>query len=205
LFQGHKDPVVEFLWKNSLVVSGDRGGSMAIWDINTGQAIKTIKGAHTGAVSKIKFHSDGHDSNVILSTGMGDGCLAVHDMRSHTVISKQKVHGGAINMLDSSPSGFVVTGSADKSIKVFDVLNSYKPTSVLKTTDAVFCGQVIQNLILVGCGDGNILGFNSDDNQCLYGYGADQAGAVHCMAVDDHATCLVTGGDSGQGLIINFS
>ena len=36
LFNAHKDPIVEFEWRNSLVVSGDRGGSMAIWDINTG-------------------------------------------------------------------------------------------------------------------------------------------------------------------------
>ena len=40
LFNAHKDAVVEFAWSNSLIVSGDRGGSMAIWDMNSGQAIK---------------------------------------------------------------------------------------------------------------------------------------------------------------------
>lgn len=74
--------MVEFLWKNSLVVSGDRGGSMAMWDINTGQCIRKMPNVHSGAVSKIKFHSDGADSNVILSAGLGDGCLNVHDMRT---------------------------------------------------------------------------------------------------------------------------
>jgi WD40 repeat protein len=39
LFNGHKDAVMEFEWVNSLAVSGARDGSMAIWDINTGQAI----------------------------------------------------------------------------------------------------------------------------------------------------------------------
>lgn len=34
LFNCHKDAVVEFAWQNSLVVSGDRTGNMAIWDIN---------------------------------------------------------------------------------------------------------------------------------------------------------------------------
>ena len=59
LFNAHKDAVVEFQWRNSLVVSGDRGGSMAIWDINTGKAVREMKGAHSGAVSKINFFSDG--------------------------------------------------------------------------------------------------------------------------------------------------
>jgi WD40 repeat protein len=46
LFNGHKEAVVEFEWKNSLVVSGDRGGSMAIWDINTDQSVRQMAGAH---------------------------------------------------------------------------------------------------------------------------------------------------------------
>jgi len=39
LFNGHKDSVMEFEWMNSLVVSGARDGSIALWDINTGTAI----------------------------------------------------------------------------------------------------------------------------------------------------------------------
>lgn len=74
---------------------------------------------------------------------MGDGSLAVHDMRTHNIVSKQKVHGGAINMLDTSMSGLIVTGSADKSVKVFDIFNSCKAVSAMKTTDAVFCGQLL--------------------------------------------------------------
>ena len=99
-----------------------------------------MPGAHTGAVSKIKFHSDGGNSNIILSAGLGDGCLTVHDMRSHQRIAKSKVHSAAINMLETSQSGLAVTGAADKTVKIFDILNGCKPISVLNTTDAVFCG-----------------------------------------------------------------
>lgn len=177
---------------------------MAMWDINTGKAIRQMKGAHTGAVSKIKFHSDGQNSNIIMSTGLKDGFLVVHDMRSHAIIAKNRIHTGAINLLESSLSGFAVTGSADKTIKTFDIFNGFKPLSVMNTTDAVFCGEVLQNLVIAGCGDGNILCFNMDNSECLYGYGADQAGAVHCMMINEDADCLVTGGDSGQALCINF-
>lgn len=88
LFNGHKDAVVEFNWKHSLVVSGDRGGSMAIWDINTGKCVKSMKGAHQGHISKIEFYSDGVDNNIIMSTGMKDGQLCIHDMRSQNMVSK---------------------------------------------------------------------------------------------------------------------
>jgi len=43
---------------------------------------------HTGAVSKIDFYSDGGDSNLILSTGLKDGFLIAHDMRTHQVVSR---------------------------------------------------------------------------------------------------------------------
>jgi WD40 repeat protein len=86
LFNGHKDAVVEFNWQNSLVVSGDRGGSMAMWDINTGQAVRQMPGVHKGHISKIEFYSDGQDNNIIMSTGLKDGQLIVHDMRSHNPI-----------------------------------------------------------------------------------------------------------------------
>lgn len=31
LFGPHKDPILDFDWKNSLVVSGDKGGTLAFW------------------------------------------------------------------------------------------------------------------------------------------------------------------------------
>lgn len=76
-------------------------------------------------------------------------------------------------MLESSLSSFVVTGSADKTVKKFDVMNNFKPVAVMNTTDAVFCGKIIDNIAIAGCGDGNILAFDLDYNKVLYGYGAD--------------------------------
>jgi len=126
-----------------LIVSGDKSGSMAIWDINTGQCIKQMNTVHQGSISKIKFHSDGQQSNIILSAGLKDGFLAVHDMRSNKLVAKSRVHKAAINLLETSLSGFAITGSADKTVKTYDILNGFKPISVMNTTDAVFCGKVL--------------------------------------------------------------
>lgn len=101
-------------------------------------------------------------------------------------------------MLETNLSSFIVTGSADKTVKKFDIMQSFKPIAVMNTTDAVFCGKIIGgNLALTGCGDGNILAFDLDHHKVLYGYGADSLGAVHCMMPTEDMSALVTGGDSG--------
>lgn len=39
----HKNAILDFDWHNSLLVSGDKNGVMALWDINQGKEIKTTK------------------------------------------------------------------------------------------------------------------------------------------------------------------
>jgi WD40 repeat protein len=34
LYGPHKNAVLDFEWKNSLVVSGDKDGTVAFWDLN---------------------------------------------------------------------------------------------------------------------------------------------------------------------------
>lgn len=66
-------------------------------------------------------------------------------------------------------------------MKLLDLRKNLKAARVMNCTDAVFCGKSIENLAIAGCGDGNILSFNLDDGKCLYGYGADPEGAIHCL------------------------
>ena len=178
LFHGHKEAVMEFAWANSLCVSGDRSGGIAIWDINTGKALLSRQG-HAGAVSKIHLHSDGSNSNLILSGGLRDGKLNVLDMRTLKNTQSAQIHSGSINFVGMTDTTHLVTGSADKTVKVFDMRNTgglKKPLQTFKCTDAVFCGELVANkLAVVGTGDGNLLAFDisGGTKDCLYGYGCD--------------------------------
>lgn len=56
LFGPHRDAILDFDWKNSLAVSGDKSGVVAFWDINEGVAVFNKKVSlwemfklHTGA------------------------------------------------------------------------------------------------------------------------------------------------------------
>jgi WD40 repeat protein len=126
-------------------------------------------------------------------------------MRTCKSVASQLVHKAAINFL-TIYNGLVVTGSADKTIKMFDPTDLQRPIVQMNATDAVFCGEVVDNLIVAGCGDGNILVFDSKKGgECLYGFGADSVGALHCLKVTADRKSIVTGGDSGQALKLNFS
>ena len=48
---------MEFAWKNSLCVSGDRKGGIAFWDINRAEPLKKLN-SHGSAVSKVALYSD---------------------------------------------------------------------------------------------------------------------------------------------------
>ena len=69
----------------------------------------------------------------------------------------------------------------------------------MQATDSIFCGETIDGgrIAIVGCGDGNILAFDTISGECLYGYGADSVGAVHCLKIAPDRKSVVTGGDSG--------
>lgn len=52
----HKEAIMDFEWVNSLLVSGDKSGVVAIWDLNKSKMIKAVK-THKGSVSSVKFHA----------------------------------------------------------------------------------------------------------------------------------------------------
>lgn len=71
---------------------------------------------------------------------------------------------------------FIITGSADGTIKLIDLVAGFKPVCSMKATEAVFCVEHIYNMTIAGCGDGNILVFDNDSGECLYGFGAMNKG-----------------------------
>ena len=103
-----------------LVVSGGKDGSIAFWDINSTKPVKKMK-THSGAVGKIHMFSDQVDANVIITGGTNDGVLALHDMRTNKLIAQERGHRGAINYLGTNQSSLLISGAADKKVKMWDI------------------------------------------------------------------------------------
>lgn len=104
LYGPHKNAILEMDWNNSLVVSGDKSGVVAFWDINAGRHFKQIQ-SHGGGVGSINMFSDHVSSHLIVTTGLKDGMVNVYDMRTNMPVFSQRMHAGAINSTTIDMSG----------------------------------------------------------------------------------------------------
>lgn len=200
---GCSGPVMDFEWHNSLVVAGDRLGQLTLWDINTGKNVQSLV-PHNGPIHKICFSSDGGDMNFVASAGGKDGKVAITDMRTSSPVFNAQIHGGAINLIKPSLSNTLITGSSDKTVKILDAFMNFRVRSSMNSTGQVLCGELFNNIVVVGCTDGNVLAFNTDTEEAMFGFGAESLGGVNCLATTGGKRKLITGGDSGLPLLINF-
>ena len=198
----HKGPVTEMNWQSSLCVSAGKDGLCALWDINGEKCISKNRW-HSSQVSNIKFHSD-VKNNLIITTGVSDGILNVVDMRDMKQIFHEPIHKMAINFVGTTESNLLITGSADKTLKVFDMNKGFKVINELKSTDAVFCGDICGNVVAAGCGDGNLLCYNLNTMECAWGYGCEKKGGIKFVKFVPEKMKILTAGDSGQGLELLF-
>lgn len=152
---------------------------------------------------KIKTCSDGEDFNV-LASACGKGNLIVMDIRAHSPIIQQRVHSGAINFLDIDSSYNLITASADQSAKILNPFRNWEEETTITSTSSILCGEAFQDILVVGCADGNILVYDTSTSECLFGYGADNQGGVNCLTTALNHRKLVTGGENGVPLLINF-
>lgn len=199
----HKSPVLEFDWHNSLLVSGDKDGYVAFWDINEGKPFKVAK-AHTGGVSQVRLFSDSMKHHLVITAGISDGVLCIHDMRTNELVYSEKLHDDSINSVKVNLSNMIITASSDNTIKLVDIWGGFRDFGTMQATSPIYCVEPIHNLTIAGAGDGNVLAFDNDTLECLYGFGAMETGAVRCMKITDDKTRMVVGGDDLSPIIMYY-
>lgn len=133
----------------------------------------------------MKLYSDAGNNNLILTGGTNDGFLTVHDMRTSKEVFRGQIHKGAINGLKVNMQNFIVTGSADSTVKLTDIVSGFKTVCQMKGTDAVFAVETIGTLTVTGSGDGNVFVYDNDTGKCLYGFGAMTKGGIRCIQITD--------------------
>lgn len=180
LYGPHKNAVLDFDWKNSLVVSGDKNGVVAFWDINAGRHVAKMQ-AHGKGVGSCRLYSDNVDQHLIVTTGQLDGIVNVFDMRTNQPVYTERLHMGAVNESVYDMSGnskcfvqkeidmLVIVCSADKTCTIIDPIAGFKKRGILKCQDSAITLLSVFNLTVVGCFDGNVLVFDNDTQECLYG------------------------------------
>ncbi len=98
----------------------------------------------------------------------------------------------------------MVTGSADKSVKAFDIAAGLKCVGSAEAKAIVCCGTIHENMAIAGCGDGNVLFLDLDTMKTAFGYGAISEGPVTCLKLNEAHNRLVAAGENGHGLVLSF-
>ncbi|MCY3021234.1 MAG: protein kinase [Planctomycetota bacterium] len=117
---GHTDSVeggVAFSPNGKLAVSGSYDKTVKLWDLGTGQAMRTFLG-HTEGVRSVAFSPDG---NRALS-GSYDKTLKLWDVATGRELRTFSGHAGSVGSVALSPDGKVaLSGSDDKTLILWDV------------------------------------------------------------------------------------
>ncbi|WP_110580089.1 nSTAND1 domain-containing NTPase, partial [Microcystis aeruginosa] len=117
--EGHDKLVtsVNFSPDGKTLVSGSWDGTIKLWNVETGQEIRTLKG-HDGSVSSVNFSPDGKT----LVSGSWDGTIKLWNVETGQEIRTLKGHDGSVSSVNFSPDGkTLVSGSWDGTIKLWNV------------------------------------------------------------------------------------
>jgi hypothetical protein len=117
--KGHTSGVtrVAFGPDGTRLASGDRGGTVRVWDAETGQETLILKG-HTSTVTSVAFCPDGQR----LASGDDDGTVRVWDAETGQETLILKGHTSGVTQVAFSPDGkrLASTDSRDGTVKVRD-------------------------------------------------------------------------------------
>ncbi|WP_375328825.1 NACHT and WD repeat domain-containing protein [Microcystis sp. BLCC-F210] len=117
--EGHDNFVqsVNFSPDGKTLVSGSVDKTIKLWNVETGQEIRTLKG-HDNFVTSVNFSPDGKT----LVSGSVDKTIKLWNVETGKEIRTLKGHDGYVSSVNFSPDGkTLVSGSVDKTIKLWNV------------------------------------------------------------------------------------
>ncbi|KAK5147640.1 hypothetical protein LTR04_000797 [Oleoguttula sp. CCFEE 6159] len=134
IFAGHDNDVdcVVFHPNNAYVFTGSCDKTVRMWDINRGTAVRMFTG-HTSNITSLACAPNGK----ILASADDAGAIILWDLASGRRMKRMRGHskGGIWSLSFSVESTVLVSGGADGTVRVWDVLQT--------TSDSTASGKVI--------------------------------------------------------------
>ena len=122
IFKGHSNSVMCLQFDDNILATGSYDATIKIWDIDTGEEIRTLRG-HDSGIRCLQF-----DDTKLISGSM-DWSLKVWNWRTGECISTYTGHSGGVIGLHFD-SKILASGSEDKTIKIWNFED--KSTFVLR-------------------------------------------------------------------------
>ena len=140
--------------------------SLQLWDIETGEKLKTFTG-HSGGVLTVDFSPSGK----YLISGSTDQTLKLWDIESGKEVRTMTGHTGSINSVSFSADGrYVLSSSNDKTLKLWDISTGteiktlFGHTARVRLSSLSPCGKYA----LSGSDDGTIRYWNTQTGELVY-------------------------------------
>ena len=122
IFKGHTNGVMCLQFDDHILATGSYDATIKIWDLDTGEEIRTLKG-HSSGIRCLQF------DDMKLISGSIDKSLKVWNWRTGECHSTYSGHNGGVISLHFD-STILVSGSVDKSIRIWNFED--KSTCVLR-------------------------------------------------------------------------
>ena len=201
-FKGNNEIISSCIFTPNMkqCISGSENGNIFVWNFKPQmRPFKFCK--HKGAITDLAINPDG---TMIASSSTDQ---TVH-LWTNTVSGKSKLlkcHPSPIRSVDFSNTGkYLLTGSNDKTIKIFDLYPKAKFVSSFKGhSNWVKCARFSPDNRLIGsCGDDNaVIIFDIEQKSIKYKF-LDHLSNVNSCRFSPDGTIIASAGDDGK---LNYS
>ncbi len=149
-----------------MVASGSEDSTVKLWDYETGQYERTLKG-HTGSVTSVAFSPSGE----VLASTSADMSAKLWDMSTFICTRTLRGHDHSLSAIIFSPGGgdSVYTCSRDQTIKCWEVSTGYCTRTYSGHSDWVRCLSISSDgdALASGSGDNTVIIWKGSTGQVL--------------------------------------
>ncbi|CAI5525516.1 unnamed protein product, partial [Closterium sp. Naga37s-1] len=169
-------------------ISGVLSGSVKLWDLNEGKAVRTLTG-HRGSALSLDFHP----FEPFFASGSQDCTARVWDPRQKEAVHVLKNHGKGVACVRFSPDGqWLMTGGQDSVIKLWDVQAGKVLHEFKHHHDAVTCLTFHPHeLLLASCSSDRTCKFWDLETFELVGSTGTEASGMRSLAFTPDGQALL--------------
>lgn len=177
---------------NSVIASGCDGQTIRLWDAQTGECLKTLRG-YGDRIYSIALSPD----DTTLASGSEDRTIRLWDTKSNTCFKTINAHNHWVWSVAFSPNGtMLASASENKTVRLWNAYNGDYLHTLYGHDNRVYAVAFsLDSMLLASCsGDQTVKLWDVRSGTCLKTL-TGHTGRIYCIAFSPDGKTLVSGGD----------
>jgi WD40 repeat protein len=189
----HKNTVwsLAFSPDSQLLASSSGDQTIKLWQLNSGELLRTISRAHLDTIWSVAISPDG----LILVSGSGDKTVKIWNLNTGELLRTLEGHTDTVRSISISLDGqTIVSGSGDKTAKVWDLSTGKLLRTLEGHTDAVRSVAISPNrqTIASGSADNTVKIWNLNTGKLLHTL-TGHTGRIISIAISPEGETVASG------------